>query len=456
MSAPPVEVTASGLWQRLSSRPELQASISSIRDCAEVVARATERLLPGFTDHSVTHMDALWRVLDVVLRYEEFQLVGAGEAFVLGASFYVHDLGMALACTTDGARTLRGTESFKRQVEKLSRLGVVAPERIDQLALEAAARETHADAAMLIAQSELPGLKRYLIEDSQLRERWGQLIGEVSASHGSSLRQLETSLGIRGRIPDAIGGTIDPGYLACVLRITDYAHINHERAGTLRRLVRGAIREESLKHWLAQASVSGPSREDTQLVYASLGPISEVDAWWQFYELARGLDVEIADVGEYLAGRAGSNGRFSLTGVKSATTPQAFARLVRPADFDPVDVRFRSDSMDRLVDLLGGRSLYGEDRFVPIRELIQNARDAVHLFAATLPDAERGYYSPRVDVGVEQTSETGVLAVTDNGIGMSRLTTTQNSPGGCPDYSRRSEGSGSGFSRCSCSDPMSQ
>src|SRR6266849_3807369 len=45
-------------------------------------------------------------------------------------------------------------------------------------------------------------------------------------------------------------------------------------------------------------------------------------------EMAFGLDREMTSVAEYLAGRAVSQHRLSLEGVKGVRTPQAFAALV--------------------------------------------------------------------------------------------------------------------------------
>jgi len=58
--------------------------------------------------------------------------------------------------------------------------------------------------------------------------------------------------------------------------------------------------------------------------------------------------------------------------------PEAFTKFVSlGGNTAPIDIRVQPHSMERVVELLGGKQLYGSDQLAPIRELIQNARDAI-------------------------------------------------------------------------------
>src|SRR6185437_14787158 len=48
---------------------------------------------------------------------------------------------------------------------------------------------------------------------------------------------------------------------------------------------------------------NGPDQRRLQLVYGCTAPIASVDAWWLFYDLATGLDIEIRTARDYLDGR---------------------------------------------------------------------------------------------------------------------------------------------------------
>lgn len=434
MSELPSEITSSKLWGRLIQYSDFHPAIKGIRDTSAAIAAKIAEVLPDYTDHSVIHMDALWGVTGQVFTDEEIQSFSPGEAFILASSFYVHDIGMALAATPQGRTQLEQSSAFLSAYERALHSKRFSDEEAKVLALKEAARETHAERAETFIDSPLPGLDRYLLESTELRGQWGAHIGLVSASHHWSLQEVNRRLGIRGRVPDSIGGDVDLGFAACALRIIDYAHINAARASSLERILRSKIAADSLKHWRAQERIAGPLREGDHLVFGSTRPLDDVDGWWTFYEMASGLDNEITSVKDYLSNRTASSNRFSLEGVKGIKTPQNFSTYVLTDGFEPVDIRFRPTSMERLVELLGGKTLYGDDFFAPIRELLQNARDAITLQKAFAENNDFTTELGEIRVTVETTDEGGAISFIDNGVGMSERVITNYLLGIASDY----------------------
>jgi hypothetical protein len=417
MSHPPPELRTSLLYSRLSDHPDLAQCVIQLRDVVEVIAGKIAQQIPEYTDHSISHLDSLWTIVDKVLTQPEIAALSVGEAFILGCAFYVHDLGMAVGATPAGATSLKQGASFQANAARLRPL-CSTPEEATIVALRIAARQEHAARAYSLSTELVPGLGRYLIEDSTLRHQWAAYIGKVGASHHWSMAEVDREFGT-GPHPDAIGGSIDLAYVACVLRIADYAHINMARSSILERMLRPTLPQESTLHWLAQENITGPIREGAQLVYGSSKPIKDVDAWWTFFELASGLDAEITSVREYLGSRAASRDRFTLEGVRAAKNPQVFASRVATDGFEPLDIRFHPDSLERLIEILGGSTLYGGDRFAPIRELLQNARDAVSLLKSEAEAEGVSLEPPRIVVELNHSESEGhELVVTDNGVGM--------------------------------------
>ena len=417
----PTVITNSPLWRRIIGKPEYVDALLRIRFAASLLASTVSTLLPEYTDHSVRHMDQLWNVAAQVLTRAEMDSLNSGEAFLLGAAFYLHDLGMALPATNAGKDKIRATEDYQAAYRRFTRLSPGTNTKVDELAIREATRELHAQRALELVTRPLPGLDRYLIEDSDFRDRWAHTVGQIAESHHWPLEQIERSLGARKAAPGPDRESIDLAYVACVLRIIDFAHINRERALGMERDLRSEIPENSSLHWDAQASVTGPERDSDLLVFGCTKPLEKVDAWWLFYDLASGLDAEIRSVDEYLRNRSISGNRFSLKGVKGVENPASFNQFVRlPATVLPIDIRVQPNSMERVVDLLGGAHIYGVDKSAPIRELIQNARDAIEL-RRCLEIAEG--YTPTVGeitVSLEQQGEKHILKVRDNGIGMTR------------------------------------
>jgi hypothetical protein len=219
-------------------------------------------------------------------------------------------------------------------------------------------------------------------------------------------------------------GKGDLAYVACILRLVDYAHINRDRAPTLERALRQPLEPESLLHWLAQEKIDGPERDGSELVYRSSSPIQDVDAWWLYFEMLNGLDKEISAVRRYLDHRPSSKGRLSLERVRGASSPQDAAIFIQTSGFVPIEVNIRAGSIDRLVKLLGGETLYGAEPMAAVRELIQNARDAVMLKAAVAEsDFERASFTLPITVKLD-TKEPASLEMIDYGVGMSRRVMT--------------------------------
>ena len=140
----------------------------------------------------------------------------------------------------------------------------------------------------------------------------------------------------------------------------------------------------------------------------------DAEAWWLAYDTLNAVDRELRDVDLLLQDR----GREILKArrVKGAGSPEILARLVQTRDWRPVDARLQVSDVPRIVEHLGGSKLYGDNPTVALRELIQNAADAVQ--------ARRKFEGRSDDWGtisVNLISEvnTSWLVVEDNGIGMS-------------------------------------
>ena len=83
-----------------------------------------------------------------------------------------------------------------------------------------------------------------------------------------------------------------------------------------------------------------------------------------------------------VAGRSGDSrdtGKqpFPVDSVAGANEPTRLRRYFPTRGWEPVPTALRVSDVARLVRNLGGQGLYGQNPRVPLRELIQNARDAV-------------------------------------------------------------------------------
>src|SRR5436305_4060756 len=87
------------------------------------------------------------------------------------------------------------------------------------------------------------------------------------------------------------------------------------------------------------------------------------------------VDRELSQVDALLADS--HRPRLRVRGVAGVESPHRFRKYVEVSGWTPVDARLHVSNVADLARKLGGEELYGDKVYVPLRELIQNAADAV-------------------------------------------------------------------------------
>ncbi len=201
------------------------------------------------------------------------------EAFVLGGAFLIHDLGMGLAAWPGGLEQLQAEETWPDLLASCISGVLGRPATSEDLAdppgdalrwaKETALRERHAFRAAELAlttwTSQASGATYSLIEHTDLRERYGELIGEIAASHWWDIEQVAERFSTREPIGAPIDcpadWTVDELKLACLMRVSDAAHLDERRAPGFLRAVRNPTGYSDL-HWAFQGYLQRPRRAD--------------------------------------------------------------------------------------------------------------------------------------------------------------------------------------------------
>lgn len=214
--------------------------------------------------------------------------------------------------------------------------------------------------------------------------------------------------------------TIEPLKLAVVLRVLDACQIDGRRAPTF---VRSLRKPQGLaaQHWGAQESLSKPYCKDGKLVFTSLIPFREEsrEAWWTAYDLVKNADRELRAAEEFSQDQ---DFRLKANRAAGITSPGDFSKYVRIEGWVPVDAQPRISAVTSVIERLGGAMLYGVDYTVPLRELIQNARDAV--VCRRLLERHSPQWG-QVHVELRNEDSEKCLAVSDNGVGISEQNLVQ-------------------------------
>lgn len=398
-----------------------------------LLAKEIAKDLPDLTVHDISHLDALWEVASQITG-PNFSLTPA-EGYVLGGSILLHDLAMSVAATPGGFAAIQNDVRWRDSIFAYFRANKSRePTREDiesptpdakHFAVFSLLRQLHAENAERLAFSQFGSgaSTQYLIEDTELRQTYGRIIGQIAHSHWWSLAEVER------RFDRLIGAphwapatwTIDPLKIACILRAADAAHVDARRAPSFQK-VYANISSTSRVHWDFQERLNKSYVSDDALVFTSglAFSLEEANAWWLCLDTLRMVDSELRGIDSLLSDR--SMARFLARRVAGVDHPERLAQYIQTSDWHPIHAAIHLSDLPNIIRSLGGEELYGNDPTIPLRELIQNSSDAIRA---------RRYYESRPDnfgeISVELFENSGAiyLHVKDDGVGMSRRVLTQ-------------------------------
>ena len=410
-------------------RERLRVSLRSSREHVTYLAGEINRDLPEFTIHDINHLDALWETASEIAG-PDFNL-NPLEAWVFGIAALVHDLGMGLAAYPGGLSALKADPRwpdsvalyFRQEHGRLPSEDEIAspPDSVTNFAKGDVLRFRHAEKAadLPLISWQSSGRHIYLIDDEDLRVQFGSLIGQIGASHHWDIDDIVPRLGAvtRGSLPSMPEQwTIDPVLIACLLRVADAAQLDARRAPAILRSIR-TLGSVSSTHWAFQEHLLRPKTgEDGGLLFTSARPfdVTDADAWFLCYDTLEMINGELAGVNELLTRTHRRS--FKANHVFGVGSYSRICECIPTNGSEPVDTRLRVSDVTTLVERLGGEELYGPNKLVPVRELIQNANDAIR--ARRLLE-ERSADWGEVIVRLGNDIEGNWIEVEDNGIGMS-------------------------------------
>jgi hypothetical protein len=413
------------------AREKLRVGYFEFRARVKLLIAQIQKELPDLTLHDITHVDALWDVASTVAG-KDYPLNPA-EAFVLGGAFLLHDAAHCCAAFKGGFEEIKQTAQWRAAAAAKG----LEPATVTKYDPQYAAllfdtlrllHPIHAEKLSTEALGEKSDA--YLLHDEELRNAYGHVIGAVAKSHWSYPHELEAWHDEVTTTPVCLGGTgwqVDWLKLAVLLRVADALHMDSQRAPAFLLKIAPPSNAISRLHWDFQSHLNTIACDEERQEIRITGQPFAADkqaAWWQAYDTARMADKEL-DAAYYLLRDNAKLDRRLLAAreVAGVRSPEAFARYVKVKDWTPVDTEVRITQVQQLVQNFGGEKLYGDKPHLALRELLQNAIDAVHACRKLGGlSEEEGEIEVALDepVGGKQW-----LHVTDTGIGMSKYVLTQ-------------------------------
>ena len=372
--------------ERERKKELLRGVLKRFREHAAVLTSRISATFPQLTVHDATHLDALWETADLIAG--EGYPLNPMEAFVFGGAILLHDAAHCFEAYEGGQNAVRNSVEWKDAFasEKAAHPEEIL-EKLKQYSDFTAIRLLHARQAEKLGgrewKSENGGPSFFLIEDVDIRSRYGALIGKIAASHNWSIDDVKSRLRDQVNAPGCWPSEwrVDPVKIACLLRCADAAHIDERRAPDfLLALIRRS--GVPLDHWKAQnwlsridLDQSDPSKRSLLFTSTHAFKSADASAWWVAYDAITMLDAELRASNNLLSSRVqkdSSSPPFLSQRVTGANSPAVLSKSIETEGWIPTSARIHVGNLERLVETLGGQNLYGsggDDFAVVIREL---------------------------------------------------------------------------------------
>lgn len=408
-------------------RERLRQAYFGFRDRVGQLIQTISADVLGLTVHDLTHLDALWEMADI-LTGDDYELNPA-ESFVLGGAILLHDSAMTVCAYNGGAEEIRQTAEYADAIAQFRssqssnplQLATQTSNSADQFALSEALRIKHASKAEELALqqwiSPIDESQLFLLDDSDLRDHYGCSIGRIAHSHHWDIndvpKKLGSTLGAFSTFPAE--WTVDQTKIALLLRCIDAMQVDDRRAPRFLSSVR-VIGDESMEHWRFQSKLTQPHLEDGRLVYTSKHPfqVNEATAWNLCFDTMQMIDKELRNTND-LQLQKGLH-PFRATGVAGAGSANTLSKYIQVDGWQPLPLNLKVSNVSHLARTLGGHDLYNNP-LTPLRELIQNAADAID--ARTIVEDEFLIGDGLIAIKFVEEDANIFLQVEDNGVGMS-------------------------------------
>ncbi|HBE9179424.1 TPA: ATP-binding protein [Serratia fonticola] len=406
----------------------LRIAFLEMRSNVEKLVKDINAELPGLTVHDITHLDALWRVANEIIG-DEYP-INPAEAFVLGGAFLLHDAAHVLIAYPEGLKSIKKTILWNDLVyqkhngkEPLAN-SIEEKDLIFKIIRQLHSRQAHELLSMSWKVSE--GQELFILSNPELRNYYADLIGEVAESHHWTPQKVSEEFRDKLLAPPGFfknrEWTVDALKVALILRTADAAHLDSSRAPLFLFALKNP-QGLSKNHWVFQSKMGQVFRDKKGQLRLSSGSkfnSSERDSWWLAYDTAKMIDFELRSANSIL--REEKREIFSTNSVLGVTSPEAFSKYVAVKGWLPIDINPKISNTQKLIELLGGSALYGDNKYIVIRELVQNGSDAVRaLRSFEYLDPEEG----SVEIHLEKIEDKQWwLHITDSGIGMSKYVIT--------------------------------
>jgi molecular chaperone HtpG len=456
--------------EKLSSDPAMRAAVDlALSLVSDLLQVSKVPFFPDYTDHGAGHLTRVLGIADRLIPDRTREVFTTEDAAVLIFSALLHDL--ALHLSEAGFKSLLNRKEYlhhhkssdwatrwrefltvakhwddRKLVELFGADEAGAPRALvrdpfvhydnltesDRKLIGEFIRQYHAQMAYEFAVLGFPGSAGQTIQFSSFDTELKELAGIVARSHGFALRDCLRHLEER-QFNKLEQDNVHPVFLMGILRVADFLELGTDRSPLIAFAYKDFKSPVSQREWRTNQSFrriswGNPDPESIHIPATPTDVYSYLDLKGWLTAIQAEIDMTWAVFGEvYTAHPRFSKFALTIRRVRSTILddPERFARNT---SFVPKRIELGVVGADILKLFI--EPLYGRHPEIGIRELIQNAVDAVrerreferihpHLMSSGPTGPE-----PDVVVWLDDPDENGLalLTIKDNGIGMTEET----------------------------------
>ncbi|MHC4618692.1 MAG: HD domain-containing protein [Planctomycetota bacterium] len=409
-------------------------NLKYIRDGVENILKLIGRdgIFDEYTLHDMTHIDAMLELLDTLIPVKTAKIMTAADWLLIVLGCYFHDMGMLVTKKEFREREQSEFRKFRDEVLLSGDEGVdykdalsdVSADELERFYYQEFVRWHHADRIFYWVTGEANerlGASHQAVEaiNTLLDGLNGKLRQDLAlicrSHHRDDLDQIDSVYVVRRAYAQAKETHANLQYAALLLRTADLLQIQSNRVPSIMYKLIDPTNPKSQDEWAKQMKVravlGAKSGNDEKASYDTIEVQAQFDEASGFFGLTAYL--------QYAESQLKQSAEWARLAAKKAEHEFPWQYIddsqVEAKGFLPQRYRFEVDR-EKILKLLTGHTLYN-DSSVAIREILQNAIDAVRLQR----HLRQGDESVR-DVEVEWEPETRRLVVRDRGVGMTRRT----------------------------------
>lgn len=382
--------------------------LEEVRKIISIEVSRINLLFPEYTPHDEQyHLKRLFYVADQMLGDEIIESMNATELFLLSVSLYGHDWGMAMSeeekkyilsgCDMVCSDTINLLDDEKNRITEFCRIKNIELNKIAIEDWQEYVRLTHAFRSG-------KRIKKYF---ESISSGIGEFASRICEGHWLNFDIIDdyTSYPTDASIHREI---VNVKALTIYVRLIDLLDLGEDRTPFILWKFVAPRNKFSKLEWSKHRALQPVTFPQYQLARSIQvdGSTDDQNVYMSIMDLKRYVDEQFRQCSDILNRINHSYHKLNISHI---------VWRIASRGFEPVAIQFEFDR-NRMFDILGDE-IYQSNPYVFIRELLQNAIDAIEMRTEILQKKDLSFI-PKIKLLVIEDDECYNVQITDNGIGM--------------------------------------